>query len=283
MLLNWKKVETEYEIKHPPDFVTHLNYVSCFNKISEGLSINCNINFKKRLKHDNQLAKKLTLIELTRKNLEEEYKVILANPDYAEICVPWVSVKAYYLIFNLLLIIKYLLSGDSTSFISSHDRMLKDLKEYIKKKTLCFNKDLINGIHEARDIQKIRFVSGCNVKITDVDLNQRFQQVLKKLLAYKIEDFQRKHKITNFRKKKSKEERDKFIAASDINICEFFYWYRVKANYRDLEFLDKNIGANQFKDFYENYYRLTTNFYKALENLINELSRRRLEKEILPI
>lgn len=180
MSLNWEKVETEYEIKHPPDFMTHLNYVSCLSKISEGLSIGCNINFKKKLKHDKQLAKKLTLIELTRKNLEEEYKVILANEDYAEICVPWVSVKAYYLIFNLLLIIKYLLSGDSTSFISSHDRMLRDLKEYIKKKTICFNNVLVNGIHKAKDVGKIRFASGSNVKVTDVDLNQRFQQILKK-------------------------------------------------------------------------------------------------------
>jgi len=283
MSLIWEKVKIEYEIKHPPDFVTHLNYVSCLNKISEGLSIGCNINFKKRLKHDNQLAKKLTLIELTRKNLEEEYKVISTNPDYAEICVPWVSVKAYYLLFNLLLIIKYLLSGDSTSFISSHQKMLKDLKEYIKKKTICFNNDLVNEVHKAKDIQKIRFVSGCNVKIIDIDLNQRFQQILKKLLTYKIEDFQRKNHITNFKTKKDRAERDKFIEASDINICEFFYWYRVKANYRDLEFLDKKIGSHQFKNFYDNYYGLTINFYKALKNLINELSIKRLGKEILSV
>lgn len=270
-----------YESQYPPDFMTHLNYVSCLNKISDGLSIGYNMNFKKRLKHDNQLDKKLTLIELTRKNLEEEYKIISANPDYAEVCVPWVSVKAYYLLFNLLLIIKYLLSGDIASFISSHDRMLKDFKEYIKKKTLCFNKDLVNHVHKAKDIQKIRFASGYNVKLTDVDLEKRFQQILKKLLAYKIEDFQRKSKIVNFRKKKSKEERDSFIDASDINICEFFYLYRIKANYRDLEFLDKNIGSNQFKDFYENYYGLTMNFYKALKDLINELSIKRLGKEIL--
>lgn len=274
---------TDCKSQYPPDFMTHLNYVSCLNEISEGLSIGCNINFKKRLNRTSQIDKKLTLIGLTRKNLEEEYKVILANPDYAEICVPWVSVKAYYLLFNLLLIIKYLLSGDSTSFISSHDRMSKDLKEYIKKKTLCFNKDLINGIHEARDIQKIKFVSGYNVKITDVDLNQRFQQILKKLLTYKIEDFQRKNHITNFRKKKAREERDKFIEASDINICEFFYWYRVKANYRDLEFLDKNIGSNQFMVFYENYYSSTINFYKAFENLLNELSVKRFGKAILSV
>lgn len=271
----------DYKSQYPPDFITHLNYVSCLNEISKGLGINCNINFKKRVKHDNQLVKKLTLIELTRKNIEEEYKVILANPDYAEICVPWIAVKAYYLLFNLLLILKYLLNGDNTSFISSHERMLKDFKEYIKKKALCFNKDLINGVYEARDIQKIRFVSGCNVKTTDVDLNQRFQQVLKKLLAYKIEDFQRKNKIANFRKKKDKEERDKFIDSTNINICEFFYWYRVKANYRDLEFLDKNIGSNQFKDFYENYFGLTMNFYRALKKLINEVSGKRLGKEIL--
>jgi len=62
---------------------------------------------------------------------------------------------------------------------------------------------------------------------------------------------------------------------------EFFYWYRIKSNYRDLEFLDKDIDDGQFKDFYKNYFKLTISFYEALKKMINNLSKMRLSKEIL--
>ncbi len=64
-------------------------------------------------------------------------------------------------------------------------------------------------------------------------------------------------------------------------MCEFFYWYRIKSNYRDLEFLDKDIDDKQFRNFYKNYFELTISFYEALKKLINVLSKIRLDKEIL--
>lgn len=176
---------------------------------------------------------------------------------------------------------KYLLTGSDSSFNSSHGGILKDLKVFVRKKDLYFSNDFFNKIYSAADIYSFKFESGYNVKLVNVDLETRFHEVLRKLLTYKLEEFQRKEKIKNFRKKTAREARDDFLKKSDTNICEFFYWYRIKANYRDLEFLDKDISSEQFSDFYENYFNLTTNFCKALKVLIRVLAKKRLGKEIL--
>ncbi len=56
-----------------------------------------------------------------------------------------------------------------------------------------------------------------------------------------------------------------FLENNTVSIYEFFYWYRIKSNYRDLEFLDKDIDDRQFRDFYKNYFELTVSFYEALK------------------
>jgi len=122
---------------------------------------------------------------------------------------------------------------------------------------------------------------GANLRLVNIDLNERIVQILKKLIDYKIEDFQRKEGIKNFRSKKNREKKKELLDKDTVNIFEFFYWYRIKSNYRDLEFLDKDISDRQFNDFYKNYFELTSKFYTALKYLINDLSKKRLNKEIL--
>ena len=122
---------------------------------------------------------------------------------------------------------------------------------------------------------------GANLRVVNINLNERIVQILKKLIDYKIENFQRKEGIRNFRSKKNIEKNKEFLEKDTVDIFEFFYWYRIKSNYRDLEFLDKDISDRQFCDFYRNYFELTSKFYTALKELINDLSRKRLSKEIL--
>ena len=123
--------------------------------------------------------------------------------------------------------------------------------------------------------------SGANIKIIDIDMEERVAQILKKLVRYKLEDIQREEKIKNFRSKKNRKIRDDFLTKNTVNIFEFFYWYRIKANYRDLEFLNKDISSKQFEEFYRNYFELTLYFFEALKKIINDLSKIRLGKIIL--
>jgi len=272
-----KQIQEDYKRKNPPDFITHLNYVYCFNELSKNLKLDCRVDIKNKIKESKYLIKKIHLIELLRKNLQEEHKLILGTTSFAEICVPWITVKSYYLIFNLLLVLEYLITSDEHSFSSSHEGILKKLKMRIKNTNLVFNKSELNKNYKGRSVLNWKAKPHANIKIINPNNRERFFQIIKILMRYRAEEFKRKKDIKTLNCKEGKD----FLDKSSINICEFFYWYRIKSNYRDLEFLDKKIDDDQFLDFYQNYFNLTENFRKAYTILINDLSVKRLGKEIL--
>jgi hypothetical protein len=282
-LSNWIKIrDEEYEQGHPPDFMTHFHYVECLKTISDGLNVECKLDIQNKIQNENHtLKKKINLIKLIKRNLDEEYKTIEQNLAFAEVCVPWIAVKSYYLMFNLLMVLDYLISTQELSFNSTHDGLLKKFKNRIENQEIIFNKKILNTNFQCHQIVNLKVKSGSNLKIVGVNLKERILQVLKKLISYKIEDFQRKEKFKNFRSKKAREKRKEFLENNSVNMCEFFYWYRIKSNYRDLEFLDKDIDDKQFRDFYKSYFELTSSFYEALKKMINVLSKTRLSKEIL--
>jgi len=281
MIIELEKIESEYVSQNPPDFITHLNYVSCLNTLSRDINASCNLSIKNKIDESKLLEKKINLIKLTIKNVNGEYKIIRKNPDFAELCVSWISVKAYYLIFNLLLILEYLLSGQNSALGLSHKELLKKFKGHIEQGEISFNKRIFNANFQCSKIMNLRVKSGSNIKMIGFNLNERIIQILKKLVRYKLEDFQRKERIKNFRSKKNRQKKKEFLRNNTVNICEFFYWYRIKANYRDLEFLNKDISSHKFGKFYRNYFELTFTFFNAFESLINDLAKTRLGKIIL--
>lgn len=274
----WVKIrEEEYKKEHPPDFVTHANYVNFLRIFSKGLSIRCNLNIKREMLESKILSRKIRLLKLTLQSINAEHETISKNPDYAAVCVSWISVKSYYLFFNLLLILRYLITGDERSFSCTHEGALKSLKEYIKKGELSFSKLEFNKSYTGRSVLKWKAKPHANIKIINPNQKERFFQIIKILMRYHIEEFKRKEKVKTLNSKKGKD----FLDKSSINICEFFYWYRIKANYRDLEFLDKDIADSQFEGYYRDYYLLTIFFYKAFKDLLNKLSIIRLGRSIL--
>jgi len=281
----WIKIKDEkYEREHPPDFITHLNYVSCINMISNNIKLSCNLSIKSKIKESKILKKKINLMNLTLKSIEGEYNTILKNPDYAELCVSWISVKSYYLIYNLLLILEYLLSGSDSSFSFTHKRILNRFKYRLEKKELYFNKinkKIFNLNFQCSKIMSLRVKSGANIKIIGFNLKERIIQILKKIVDYKLEDFKREEKIKNFRSNINIQKKKEFLENNTVNLHEFFYWYRIKANYRDLEFLNKDIGSYKFREFYRNYFELTLTFFNAFKGVINDLAKIRLGKTIL--
>ena len=276
-----KQIQDRYRETHPPDFMTHFNYADCLNTISDGLNVEYKLGIKNSIKESKILDKKIKLINLIKRSLDEESKTIKTNPNFTEVCVPWIAVKAYYLLFNLFLISEYLISGQESFFNSSHEGLLKTLKDHIERKEIVFGKAVFNTNFRCSKVINAKVQSGANLRIINVDLTERLIQILKKLIYYKLEDFQRRKKIKNFRSKKDRQEKNIFLAKQTVNLCEVFYWYRIKSNYRDLEFLDKDISDEQFSGFYTNYLNTVNNFYNAFKRLINTLAKTRLGKEIL--
>jgi len=127
---------------------------------------------------------------------------------------------------------------------------------------------------------KLKIKAGANIRIVNFSLKERIVQILKKLIDYKLQEFQRKEGIKNFRSKINREKKKQFLQNNTVNIFEFFYWYRIKANYRDLEFLNKDISSKQFSNFYKNYFELTINFLNTFVPILNKLAEIRLGREL---
>ncbi|MDP3732349.1 MAG: hypothetical protein Q8R31_04915, partial [Candidatus Omnitrophota bacterium] len=224
-----KEHNEKFAQENPPDFTTHLNYVGFLNEISKDLTISCKRTIEKQIPDNPILGKKINLIKLTLKGIEAEYKIILKNPEYAIVCVSWISVKSYYLLYNLCLILKYLMTGMKSSFNSSHISALEDFKGYIVRGELEFNKAEFNKRYSCREILNWKSKSGSNIKFVNVDKEERFLQIIKKLANYSLEEFKRSKNIKSFRSKQNKEILNGFLNNKQISICEFFYWYRIKA------------------------------------------------------
>ncbi len=281
VITDCKKMDEEYAKNNPPDFITHANYVEHLNGMANDLKINYTKNIKSKISHTNFIDKKLNLIKLTLRGLEIEYNAILDSPEYAIVCVSWISVKAYYLLYNMCLIFKYLITGNKESFNSSHGKIIEEFKKYVEDGKLVFSQRKFNKLYTCYDILKWKFKSGANIRHTNVDDEERYMQIIKKLANYSQEEFKRKKKIKNLRKIVDKKLHSNFLLTNKIGICEFFYWYRIKANYRDLEYLNENIGDYKFKELYCNYYELTLSFYRAFKVLINTIAKIRFGKDIM--
>lgn len=259
------------------DFRTHANYVDYLSTLTADLKIRTNCGFQEKIKIPSKiLDKKIKIVNLSAGALKKEQEIVSQIPEYASVASTWIAVKAYYLFFNLLLITKYLISCQAEAFNFTHMAIQKDLARMIEYKTISFNVNALNINHGVAQALAYRAPTGANLKRLMVDGNIRQSQILKKLANYKRDEFRRISKIKKLSGNKLKEFNKK-----KINFFEFFYLYRIKSNYRDLEFLSKEINEREFVDFYTNYFSLTLNFYQAFKDFINLLSKTRLDKELL--
>jgi len=280
IVIDFSRIDDQSEILLYPEFTTHNNYLLFLNDLSKDIMITSKMSIKNRVKDSRHLGKKIYLLQLTLEGLKAEFEVVNKNPEYALVCVSWISVKSYYVIFNLLLIVKFLFTGEEQAFFSGHKRIFDEFKGYIGRQDIVFSKDEFNQLYLCKDILEWKASVAANIRQRNFNPDERFRQILKKLTKYALDEFKRVEKIKNFRSRISKIRRSRFIANTQVNALEFFYWYRIKANYRDLEFLDKGVDEESFKNFYKNYYEFTFSFFNAFSSFIDKLSEIRLGKKL---
>ena len=281
--MNLKETALTLKVINPynPTFITHLNYIKCFNKISKNLNLECKRLDKSTKKTDKRLLSKVSLIKLIKKSLDGEFKACKENNDFAEVFSIWIPVKSYYLIFNMLLVLNYLISPENNKgFNISHKSLITKTKELIGKSELIFNKSYFNHLYAHQEVKDVKFDPGENLK-EEQDVQKLTKCLIKKLVSYKIEEFKRSKKINSLRKKKDRLKVENYLSKEFTNLFELFYLFRIKTNYRDLDFLEEDVGSTQFYNYFENYYLATMNFYEALKKSINNLSKKRFKKDLI--
>lgn len=258
----------------PKDFTTHNNYIRLLNQVCRGISISHNIAFTDKLFRTKAFDKKLHLAKLSFENIRGEYKIIEQSEDYAELCVSWLPVKSYYLIYNLFCLTKYLISGDVADLTCSHNKAQSFFKNALSNGSLSTSSTVVNRSFTCQEILSYKVKAGANLVLRNPNSTDRFYQLLKKLLTYKLDEFKRNKGIKDFRGNRNRYYQ-KFISENTVNAVEFFYLYRIKSNYRDLEFISGDLTTEDYKDFYTSFFETTMSFYDAFRNLINGLARSR--------
>ena len=282
MKLNEATLELRVVNPYNPIFITHLNYIKCFKELSDGLNIETNRLDKSNKKINNKkLLNKILLVKLIKKSLDNEYKACQENKDFAEVSSIWIPVKSYYLIFNMFLVLDYLISPENNKdFNISHKSLILRIKELIRKSELIFNKSHFNHFYTYEEVKDVKFDKGENLK-EEQNIEKLTKRLIKKLIEYKKDEFKRDKKIRDLRKKKDRLSVSEYLSKELTNLFEFFYLFRIKTNYRDLDFLSEDVGPIQFYSYFENYYLASMSFYQALKKLINDLSMKRYSEELI--
>ncbi len=253
-------------------FKTHLKYISFLSDKSTNLQITTNLSgLKKIIKNDflsKNIKKRIKLIKTLKKNIENEWCELKKNKEFSNLFNTWILTKIYYNLFHMKTIICVLYSGEENHLNLSHTGTIdKIFKKFV------FSEDLFN-------IEK-KISEALNYKYKNEQ--DRTNSILKKIANYKLDYFQINEKIKNFRTDKNKNKKNEFLNDNFVKMENFFYWYRIKNNYREVHFLEEENNIDNHYEFYKHVYILYKNFYNCYEKFINNLSKKRLNNEILKI
>jgi hypothetical protein len=266
--------DNEYKRLNPPDFTTHFNYVQFLSELSKNIKLESTREITKPIN-------KVRLLKLTIQNLEYEKYAISKEPEYAKVCISWIPVKSYYLIFNMMLLLKYLTSGEEKSLDNAHGYLLNDFTSCLSNGELVFSEKKFNQVLSCKNAHDWKSTVLSNNLRVNYDVDTIHLQLIKILGRYKEDEYKRRNNIPNIKKKYDKNKIMEFRQKNSISLFEFFYWYRIKANYRDLDFLDQQVEDEKFAKYFMNYYTFTMNMHKALAELVNNLSVIRFNQTIL--
>lgn len=207
------------------------------------------------------------LIRLTRQSLEDEYHIVQIDRDYSYASTSWLPIKGYYLLFNMLLTIEYVLTGQERAFSLGHARCIEGFTGRLERGEVQFSNPVLNQVFDG-SVFGVREIAGANLS-RRINIDRRYQMAIRKVSFYKRDEWKRKYNI-NFKTRNGQRRRDAYIRNFKISIFEFPYYMRIRSNYRDFAFIE-GVSTWDTKNYFESYYFLIINFFVALENLKNYL------------
>ena len=252
-------------------FVTHHNYAECLASLVDGASLAYT-----PLLHRHQLPlldRKANLIALTKRSLEEERRIVDLDKDYSFASTSWLPVKGYYLLFNLLLTIEYVINPEPSAFTMSHAKCLRAFTKRLNDRELAFDQPVLNTVFDGAIFQH-REQSGANLS-RRIGLERRFRIAMAKIADYKEEEWKRQKRINDFRTQFSREKRAEFRKHFTCSVFEFPYYMRLRASYRDFAFIE-GVSTAETAQYFRSYYDFVMAFYQLLEALKRGLVKARL-------
>lgn len=251
-------------------FDTHFNYISCLAKLLNGATLEYTLTLTNAGLPN--IDEKKNLIKLTKQSLNDESHIVAIDRDYSYASTSWLPIKAYYLIFNILLTIEYIIKIQKNIFSRGHHACVEEFTRKLKDKDIEFSVPELNIVYD-QNILNHKNAAGANLskKTSDVDM---CKMAMRKIANYKLENW-KKHNHINGKKKADKARLTSYLANDFfVSVFDFPYFMRIRSNYRDFAFIEGVSTADTARYFNE-YMLFTANFVKALEGLKNALVRAR--------
>lgn len=246
-------------------FDTHYNYADCLAALTTSLVIKFSGSLTSRALP--YLETKDNLIRLTKKSLEDEYNIVQIDRDYSYASTSWLPIKGYYLLFNTLLTIEYILTGRENTFSLGHERCVENFTARLGRQEVQFSNSLLNKVFSG-SIFNLREAPGANLS-RRISIDRRYQMAMKKASIYKRGEWQRRKRV-NFRTINGRKKRELYVGNFSISLFEFPYYMRIRSNYRDFAFIE-GVSTKDTKIYFESYYYFIMNLYTALDRLKDNL------------
>lgn len=254
-------------------FDTHLNYIRRMSLITNNMAIeiprldSAPLDLAKAAKFEK-------LAEITMRNIVAERDACLEESAYALIAAPWISAKCYYALYYLEAVFLYYLEDSEVGFSNGgHAGVRRAMTRLIKSGRIE-----LNGCEHAADLATVVTwqaasgftTTGSTISATYYTEPDCSGSVRKKVAEYIEVDWKRSRGITNYRAARHKAQRTAELYPKEFTMLDYFYWWRIKTHYRDLDFL--NFGGSVSEDdaatYTFQYVNATRHYARALQAAI---------------
>lgn len=254
-------------------FRTHWNYIKCLNKLFTNLKINVNVRTTNYI--DPSPTKKFEkLSQITNLSIQSELKACSQEVAYASVIAPWIPVKCYYRLYYLESNFLYFLCSESVGFrTGGHGRVRSSLLDKLESGKINFvsrSTAELSDINTWESANIFSTSSGSNIS-GDYHMYPDCHKSIKKKIAEYIKiDWMDKNNIKDFRTLKARRLRNDDLKSKKFILTDYFYWMRIKANYRDVDFLDfeHDVGEEDSYEYIKEFIETTEKYASALQEAI---------------
>lgn len=243
-------------------FDTHFNYISCLARLLDGATLKFALSLTKAGLPN--VDEKSNLISLTKQSLNDESRIVGIDKDYSYASTSWLPIKVYYLIFNILLTIEYIVKIQKNIFSKGHHACIEEFTRKLKDKEIEFSVAELNTVY-GQSILNYRNAAGANLskKTCDADM---YKMAMRKIANYKVDDWKKRNHI-NGHKRVDKARLAHYLANDfSVSIFDFPYLMRIRSNYRDFAFIE-GVSTTDTARYFNEYMIFTARFVKALEQM----------------
>lgn len=245
-------------------------------RLTENLVININIHPTTRL-NPAVLTKFETLTRITTTSIEGEKDACDREKAYAQVASPWIPVKCYYLLYYLESVFLFLLNSSTIGFShGGHSGVKRSILALLQDGTIS-----LSGVNAGDLSTIITWVTangytaapGSTISANYHGTTSCSESLRKKLAEYIEIDWKQSSRIINYRTLAARAKKTTELLPKEFCLLDYFYWMRIKANYRDIDFLDFDNDVNEDDSYeYLTYYiRSTDQYSSALSAAITRL------------